>query len=50
MIREVELEPFTLVSSKRFDETIAAIDNSVAHPNTEQLSTAIRQASSLGEM
>ena len=32
MIRKVEIERFTLISSKQFDEVVAALNAGIGHP------------------
>jgi len=46
MIRKVELERFTVISSKPFDEVIAAIKAAIGHPNMAEFWQAMQRATS----
>jgi len=50
MIRKVELERFTVISSKPFDEVIAAIKAAIGHPNMAEFWQAMQRATSAAEL
>jgi uncharacterized protein (DUF302 family) len=50
MIRKVEMERFTLVSSKPFDDVVAAIKAAIGHPNMVEFSQSIQAATSEAEL
>jgi uncharacterized protein (DUF302 family) len=50
MIRKVEMERFTLTSSKPFDAVVAAIKASIGHPNMAELWQATQQATTAAEL
>jgi uncharacterized protein (DUF302 family) len=50
MIRKVEMERFTVTSSKPFDVVIAAIKASTGHPNTAELWQAAQRATTAAEL
>src|SRR5271168_4285972 len=50
MIRKVEMERFTVTSSKPFDAVIAAIKASIGHPNTAELWQATQRATTAAEL
>jgi uncharacterized protein (DUF302 family) len=50
MIRNVEMERFTLVSSKLFDEVVAAIKAAIGHPNMAELWQATQRATTAAEL
>ena len=50
MIRKVEMERFTVVSSKSFDAVVAAIKASIGHPNMAELWQATQRATTAAEL
>jgi hypothetical protein len=50
MIRKVEMERFTVTSSKPFDLVVAAIKASIGHPNTAELWQATQRATTAAEL
>ena len=50
MIRKVEMERFTVISSKPFDEVVAALKAAVGHPKMVKFSQSIQAATSEAEL
>jgi uncharacterized protein (DUF302 family) len=50
MIRKIEMERFTVISSKPFDAVIAAIKASIGHPNMAEFAQATQRATSAAEL
>jgi uncharacterized protein (DUF302 family) len=50
MITKIEMERFTVTSSKPFDVVLAGIKASVGHPNMEQLWQAVQRATTGAEL
>jgi len=50
MIRKVEIERFTLISSKQFDEVVAALNAGIGHPDMADFGRSTREARSLVEL
>ena len=50
MIRKVEMERFTVVSSKPFDDVVAAIKASIGHPGTVEFAQSLQSAMSEAEL
>jgi uncharacterized protein (DUF302 family) len=50
MITKIEMERFTVTSSKPFDVVLAGIKASVGHPNIEQLWQAVQRATTGAEL
>jgi hypothetical protein len=50
MIRKVEIERFTLISSKQFDEVVAALNAGIGHPDMAHFGRSTREARSLVEL
>jgi uncharacterized protein (DUF302 family) len=50
MIRKVEIERFTLVSSKPFDHVVAALNASIGHPDMVEFGRSTREARSFAEL
>lgn len=46
MIRKVEMERFTVISARPFDETVAAIKASIGNPNMSEFVKATQEATS----
>ena len=47
MIRKVEIERFTLISSKPFDQVVAALNATIGHPDMVEFGRSTHQARSL---
>ena len=50
MIRKVEIARFTLISSKQFDEVVAALNAGIGHPDMTDFGRSTREARSLVEL
>jgi uncharacterized protein (DUF302 family) len=50
MIRKVEIERFTLISSKPFDQVVAAVNAAVGHPDMAEFGKSTREARSFAEL
>ena len=50
MIRKVEMERFTLISSKPFDQALAAINDAIGHPDTAKFGRSMHRARSVAEL
>jgi uncharacterized protein (DUF302 family) len=50
MISKVEVERFSLTSSRSFDEVLAAINDAVGHPDMAEFWRSARLARSVGEL
>jgi uncharacterized protein (DUF302 family) len=50
MIRKIEIERFSLTSSKPFDQVVAALDDSIGHPDMAEFAKATREARSFAEL
>jgi uncharacterized protein (DUF302 family) len=50
MIRRVEVERFTVISSKPFDEVVTAIKASIGHPNMAEFWQATQRATTAAEL
>ena len=50
MIRKVEMERLTIISSNPFDEVVAALKAAIGHPNMVELSQSIQAATSEAEL
>lgn len=50
MIRKVEVERFTLTSSKPFDQVVAAVNAGVGHPDMAEFFRSTREARSFAEL
>jgi uncharacterized protein (DUF302 family) len=50
MIRKVEMERFSVTSSKPFDDVVAAIKTSIGHPNMTELWQATQRATTAAEL
>jgi uncharacterized protein (DUF302 family) len=50
MISKVELERFSLTSSRSFDEVLSAINDAVGHPDMAQFWSSTQQARTVGEL
>ena len=50
MISKVEVERFSLTSSRPFDEILSAINGAVGHPEMAELWNSTQQARTVGEL
>jgi uncharacterized protein (DUF302 family) len=50
MIRKVEIERFSLTSSKPFDQVVAAVNAGVGHPDMAEFFRSTREARSFAEL
>ncbi len=50
MIRKIEVERFSLTTSKRFDEVIAAVNASIGHPDMAEFGKSTHEARSFAEL
>jgi len=50
MIRRIEIERFSLTSSKPFDQVVAAVDAAVGHPDIVEFARSSREARSFAEL
>jgi uncharacterized protein (DUF302 family) len=50
MIRKIEVERFSLTSTKPFEEVLAAINDAVGHPDMAEFWESTRRAQTLAEM
>jgi hypothetical protein len=50
MISKVEIERFSLTSSRSFDEVLAAINDAVGHPDMAEFWRSARQTRTVGEL
>jgi len=50
MIRRIEIERFSLTSSKPFDQVVAAVDAAVGHPDMVEFARSSREAHSFAEL
>jgi uncharacterized protein (DUF302 family) len=50
MIRKVEMERFTVISARPFDEVVAAIKTSIGNPNVDEFWQSTQEAKSAAEL
>ena len=50
MIRKIEVERFTLNSSKPFDQVVAALNSAVGHPDMSEFWKSTDRAESVAEV
>jgi len=50
MIRKIEVERFSLVTSKRFDDVVAAVNAAIGHPDIAEFWRSTHQTRSLTEL
>ena len=50
MIRKIEIERFSLTSSKPFDQVVAAVNAGVGHPDMAEFFRSTREARSFAEL
>jgi uncharacterized protein (DUF302 family) len=50
MIRKIEMERFSLTTSKAFDEVIAGVNTAIGHPDMAEFGRSIHEARSFAEL
>jgi len=50
MIKKIEIERFSLTSSKRFDQVVAALDAAIGHPDMAEFGRSTHEARSFAEL
>jgi uncharacterized protein (DUF302 family) len=50
MIRKIEMERFSLTTSKRFDEVIAGVNAAIGHPDMAEFGRSTHEARSFAEL
>jgi uncharacterized protein (DUF302 family) len=50
MIRKIEIERFSLVTSKQFDEVIAGVNAAIGHPDMAEFGRSTHEAHSFAEL
>ena len=50
MIRKIEMERFSLTTSKRFDEVISSVNAAISHPDMAEFGRSTHTARSLAEL
>ena len=50
MIRKIEIERFSLTSSKAFDQVVAAVDAAIGHPDMADFGRSTHEARSFAEL
>jgi len=50
MIRKIEIERFTLTTSRRFDEVIARVNAAIGHPDMAEFGESTHEAHSFAEL
>lgn len=50
MVRKIEIERFSLTSSKPFDQVVAAIDSAIGHPDMAEFARSTHEARSFAEL
>jgi uncharacterized protein (DUF302 family) len=50
MIRKIEIERFSLTTSKRFDEVVAGVNAAIGHPDMAEFGRSTHEARSFGEL
>lgn len=50
MIRKIEVERFSLISSKPFDHVVAVLDAAIGHPDMAEFGRSTNEASSFAEL
>ncbi len=50
MIRKIEMERFSLITSKRFDEVIAGVNAAIGHPDMAEFGRSTHEARSFAEL
>ena len=50
MIRKIEMERFSLITSKPFDEVVAAVNVAIGHPDMAEFEGSTHEARSFAEL
>ena len=50
MIRQIEIERFSLTTSKQFDEVVAGVNAAIGHPDMGEFGRSTREARSFAEL
>ena len=50
MIRKIEMERFSLTSSKSFDEVVASLNAAIGHPDMAEFGRSTHEARSFAEL
>ena len=50
MIRKIEMERFSLITSKRFDEVISSVNAAIGHPDMAEFGRSTHEAHSFAEL
>jgi len=50
MINKIEIERFSIISSKPFDQVVAALDAAIGHPDMSEFARSTREAHSFAEL
>src|SRR6266478_5242338 len=50
MIRKIEMERFSLISSKPFDQVLAAVNATIGHPDMAEFARSTHEARSFAEL
>ena len=50
MIRKIEMERFSLITSKRFDEVISSVNAAIGHPGMAEFGRSTHEAHSFAEL
>src|SRR5271163_3825881 len=50
MIRKIEIERFSLTTSKQFDEVVAGVNAAIGHPDMAEFGRSTREARSFAEL
>lgn len=50
MIKKIEIERFSVTSSKPFDQVVAALDAAIGHPDMAEFARSTREARSFAEL
>jgi uncharacterized protein (DUF302 family) len=50
MIKKIEIERFSVTSSKPFDQVVAALDDAIGHPDMAEFARSTREARSFAEL
>src|SRR6201982_2035908 len=50
MLKKIEIERFSLISSKPFDQVLAAVNAAIGHPEMAEFARSTREARSFAEL
>ena len=50
MVRKIEIERFSLTTSKAFDEVVAGVNAAIGHPDMAEFGRSTREARSFAEL